>query len=259
MLDVTDLRFSYDGRAVLRGVCLHVPRGSLCGLFGPNGSGKTTLFRCCLGLLDASGGTIRLEGEDLRTLGTAALARRVAYVPQDHKPAFSFLAREVVLMGRTPHLNGGLRIEPREWEAAEAALDTVGLAAAAGEPYNRLSHGQRQLVLIARALAQQTRCMFLDEPTSALDFQNQVRIWRTLRRLCDEGLSVVACSHDPNHIAWYCDRVVVLRSGETIAEGSPEQVLTPQLLDAVYPGACQVTQLEGVPLVLPGTIRPPAR
>lgn len=251
MLQVQDMHFRYGDFPVLSGVSFSVGKGELCGLFGPNGSGKTTLFKCCLRFLRAEQGIVRMHGEDTSQCSIERLARLVAYVPQEHKPPFPYLVREVVLMGRTPHLGGFFGIRRRDREIAMDALATLEISDLADRPYSQLSGGQRQMVLMARAIAQDTPVLFLDEPTSALDFQNQMRIWEIMRDIAGEGKTILACSHDPNHVAWFCDRVVVVGEGVVVAEGHPEDAISEVVLEEIYQNICSVRTLDGVQMVMP--------
>lgn len=251
MLTVDTLKFSYTNKPVLENISLSLTRGELCGLFGPNGCGKTTLFKCCLKFLTGYTGTIAINHMDIKTIKTREMAKLVAYVPQDHKPPFPYLVKEMVLMGRTPHLNRLSVPKARDMEKAEKALSTLGIAHLRDQPYDLLSGGQRQMVLIARAIAQETRLIFLDEPTSALDFKNQLEIWKALRTIADQGITILACSHDPNHVAWFCDTTVVLNDTEVAATGSPATVLCQEMMDTIYQGSCQVRDLEDIKMILP--------
>jgi len=251
MLRVQDLSFGYGSDPVLNELSFHVERGELCGLFGPNGSGKTTLFKCCLNLLRYRGRVI-VDGRDTRTLGVGGLARTIAYVPQEHRPPFPYRVFEVVLMGRTPHMSSGVfRISARDRDKAMQALDRLGIASLAPLSYNQLSGGQRQLVLIARALAQETPVIFLDEPTSSLDFHNQVIVWQLMRQIARQGTTILACSHDPNHVAWFCDRAVVLHRQHILAAGRPEEVFDEATLDVLYEETCRVVDVDGLRMVVP--------
>jgi iron complex transport system ATP-binding protein len=251
MLDVKDLHFSYGDTPVLRGVSFEVNEGELCGLFGPNGCGKTTLFKCCLNFLKSNRGSIRMDGKDIKKLKVEDMAKIVAYVPQEHKPPFPYLAREVVLMGRTPRLNGFFGISREDKMKAAEALDLLGLTELADHPYNQLSGGQRQMILMARAIAQETPLMFLDEPTSALDFSNQIRIWRIMRMVAERGVTILACSHDPNHVSWFCDKVVVMKDNRIIKEGSSRNVITEETMDEIYQDVRSVRSFGGIRVVLP--------
>ncbi|WP_082122744.1 ABC transporter ATP-binding protein [Methanoculleus sediminis] len=251
MLYVQNIHFKYGTVPVLSGISFSVGKGELCGLFGPNGSGKTTLFKCCLRFLNANQGTVQICGDDVSQRSIEELARLVAYVPQEHKPPFPYLVREVVLMGRTPHLGGFFGVKRRDKEIAMDALAALEIADLADRPYNQLSGGQRQMVLMARAIAQDTPILFLDEPTSALDFQNQMRIWQIMRDVAEDGKTILACSHDPNHVAWFCSRVVVMGSGRVVAEGEPMDVISEDVLEAIYRDTCAVRTFEGVQMVMP--------
>ncbi|OPX74013.1 MAG: Cobalamin import ATP-binding protein BtuD [Methanosaeta sp. PtaB.Bin018] len=251
MLAVRDLHFNYGRTPILGGVSFEVEEGELCGLFGPNGCGKTTLFKCCLNFLKFHKGTVTMDGKDIKDLGVESMAKIVAYVPQEHKPPFPYLTREVVLMGRTPRLKGIFKISKADKEKASDALDLLGLTEIADRPYNQLSGGQRQMVLMARAIAQETPLMFLDEPTSALDFSNQIRIWRIMQMVAKRGVTILACSHDPNHVSWFCDKVVVMKDNCILKEGSPHNVITEAVLNDIYRDVCAVRNIGEARMVLP--------
>lgn len=259
MIQVNDIHFSYGNFPVLSGISFGVERGELCGLFGPNGSGKTTLFKCCLGFLKTGRGTVSMNGEPTAGKKTEELAKVVSYVPQEHKPPFPYLVREVVLMGRTPHLGGFFGVKKKDKQIALDALEKLEISDLSDRPYNQLSGGQRQMVLMARALAQDTPVLFLDEPTSALDFQNQMKIWKIMREISEDGKTIIACSHDPNHVSWFCDRVVVVGSEGIVANGPPSEVISEEILSQIYSDACSVRSVGGVRMVMPGCIMNPEK
>jgi iron complex transport system ATP-binding protein len=234
MLSVRDLGFGYGAKVVGRAVSLEVRRGEVLCLLGPNGSGKTTLFKTMLGLLPAQAGEVLLEGRPLAGLPRPEIARRVAYVPQAHAAHFPFRVLDMVVMGRTAHL--GLFAAPgREDRAkATAALDALGIAELAETEYTRISGGQRQLALIARALAQDAPAIVMDEPTASLDFGNQVVVLSEVKRLAAQGLAVLLSTHDPDHAFSVGNRVALLDGGRLVAQGPPGDVLTPERLRAVY-------------------------
>lgn len=244
-LETKNLHSRYGSREVLRGVSLRVNPGTICGLLGPNGSGKTTLFRCCLNFHGASSGDILMDGSSTLRLPPPLLAKKVSYVPQEHRMAFPFPVRDVVRMGRTPRMSGLFRPGKKDDEITERALACVGIQHLADQPCNRLSGGQRQLALIARAVAQEAPLMLLDEPTSALDFQNQLEVWKTLRSVAERGVTVVVCCHDPNHILWFCDQTVLLKDGQLLDSGSPEKVMTEDALAELYGRSCARGELPG--------------
>jgi iron complex transport system ATP-binding protein len=234
MLSAHGLGFGYGAKAVGRDVDLEVrPREVLC-LLGPNGSGKTTLFKTMLGLIAAQAGEVRLDGTPLVELPRRDIARKVAYVPQAHAAHFPFTVIDMVVMGRTAHL--GLFASPTEDDRrkARAALARLGIAGLAESEYTRISGGQRQLALIARALAQEAPAIVMDEPTASLDFGNQVIVLAEIRRLAAQGLAVVLSTHDPDHAFSVGNRVALLDAGRLIAQGTPHEVLTPERLKAVY-------------------------
>lgn len=251
MLKVEDLSFSYYGTPVFKGVSFEVKEGELCGLFGPNGSGKTTLFKCCLNFLRPSTGCVTIDGIRSKSRKIEEMAKIVSYVPQEHRPPFPYLVKEVVMMGRTPHLGGVFGISRDDKKKVADALELLEIPHLADKPYSQLSGGQRQLVLIARAVAQETKLMLLDEPTSALDFSNQIRIWRLLKKISAQGTTILACSHDPNHISWFCTDVVVMSGGSVAAKGDPKAVITEQLMDRIYNNVCSVGSLNQLKMVFP--------
>lgn len=192
-----------------------------------------------------------MNGKGIHHLSVKEMARQVAYVPQEHQTPFPYLVKDVVLMGRTPHTGPLFGIGRRDRQKASEALSLMELAEIADRPFNQLSGGQRQLVLIARAIAQETKLMLLDEPTSALDFSNQVRIWKLIQRVSRQGITVLACSHNPNHVAWFCDQVIVMNEGMVVAQGSPNNVIKEEVLNNIYSGMCAVRYLDGLPMVVP--------
>ncbi len=255
MLQVQNLSFNYgDGKPVFTDISFRVERGRMCGLFGPNGCGKTTLFKCCLKFLNHTSGTIFVNGRDIRTTSIRDMARLVAYVPQEHKPPFPYLVKDVVLMGRTPHLSSFFGISDHHKQKVAEALELLGIEQLADIPYSQLSGGQRQMVLIARAVAQETPLLFLDEPTSALDFSNQIRIMTILRQIADKGTTIIACTHDPNHVLWFCDNVVVLGKQRLVTQGEPVNVLCDTVLDEIYENICSVRQYQSTRMVLPRNV-----
>jgi len=234
VLSIRALNFSYGNRQTLFDINLDVPAGRITGLLGPNGSGKTTLFRCCLNFLKPSSGQISLFNKPLSSFTPAHLAQHVAYVPQQHQLTFPFTVREVVAMGRNPHKGLRLSLSRRDSEVLEHVMDRVGIAHLGSRVCSTLSGGQRQLALIARALAQNAELIFLDEPTSSLDFSNQLTVWETLISIAANNVGIIICCHDPNHILWFCDNAVVLKQGRVQACGTPAQTLTQSLLQDLY-------------------------
>lgn len=254
MLEIRDLRADYGGALVLRGVSLDVAAGEVVGLVGPNGSGKTTLVRAVTRVIPLRSGEARLLGEDCRALTRAELARRVAVVPQNAALPEGFTVLEIVLMGRTPHLRLLQSEGPLDLAAARRALTQTDITAFASRFAHQLSGGERQQVVIARALAQEAPVLLLDEPTSHLDVGHQMAVMDLVRRLCRErGLAVLATIHDLTLAALYCDRLVLLDRGAVVAEGAPDSVLRPELIARTYGAEVTVMRhpVSGRPVVVP--------
>lgn len=234
ILSARALGFGYGVKAVGSDVDLDVRAGEVFCLLGPNGSGKTTLFKTMLGLLPAQAGEVRLNDAPLSSLTRNEIARRVAYVPQALAAHFPFRVLDMVVMGRTAHL--GLFAAPGEEDRRKGleALHALGIAELADSEYTRISGGQRQLTLVARALAQDAPAIVMDEPTASLDFGNQALVLSEVKRLAARGLAVVLSTHDPDHAFSVGSRVALLHGGRLIAQGPPAEVLTPARLRDVY-------------------------
>jgi iron complex transport system ATP-binding protein len=251
-LEASHLDFGYSGRRVGSDVSLTLETGEVLCLLGPNGSGKTTLFKTLLGLLSAHGGKVLLDGADVAALRRDEVARFVSYVPQAHATFFPFTVREVVLMGRTAHLGVFSSPSRRDREIAQAAIDRMRLGGLADAIYTRISGGERQLVLIARALVQDARIIVMDEPTANLDFGNQVRVIEHIRSLAGTGMGVLLSTHDPDQAFVCADRVAMLHEGRLARSGTPAEVITAESLKQLYGVDVVITRV-----ALPGgTTRP---
>ncbi len=228
------LGFGYSRQPVGRDVNLTVVPGEVICLLGPNGSGKTTLFKTILGLLARQSGSISLDGQDVNTLTRNQIARKIAYVPQAHESVFPYTVHDMVLMGRTVHQK--LFSAPRRSDAEQAqqTLEQLGIGDLAKREFTRISGGQRQLTLIARALAQDAPIIVMDEPTASLDFGNQVRVLQHVRQLSKNGLGIIFSTHNPDHALACASQVLVLADGIQQASGTPSTVLTEKLLSNVY-------------------------
>ncbi|QKY18923.1 ATP-binding cassette domain-containing protein [Halolamina sp. CBA1230] len=226
VLSIADLSVTLGETDVLAGVSLDVERGELVGLVGPNGAGKTTLLRNARGTLAPDSGQVRIEGEAVDDLSAKEIGRRVATVPQDTSISFSFSVREIVEMGRTPHVPRFGAMDEADHAAVERAMERTEVTEFADRPVTEISGGERSRVLLARALAQDTPLLLLDEPTASLDPNHRLRTFETVSALVDEGRAAVAAIHDLDTAARYCDRIVVVADGGIVADGPPESVLT---------------------------------
>lgn len=256
VLAARDLHFGYrPEEMILRGVDLSLSAGEIKAVIGPNGSGKTTLLSLLAWTLKPSRGEVRLFGEPMANYSPRERARKLALVPQEPTVAFPFTAMEVVLMGRSPYL-GRWELEGKDdLAAARRAMAMTAVSALADRRFQELSGGERQRVMVAKALAQDSRVLLLDEPTAFLDLKHQVEIYALVRQLSrEEGIAALAVSHDMNLAAMFCDRMAVLNEGQIAAEGPPAEIMDPELLGRVY--QVEVAQarhpLRGeVPLVFP--------
>lgn len=239
------LAYGYGRRTVGSGVSLAVAPGEVVCLLGPNGGGKTTLFKTLLGLLPAQAGSIMLGRDPLADLSRAEVARRVAYVPQAAGGYFPFSVREVVLMGRAAHLGAFSGPAVADRQLAEKAIARVGIAHLAHAEFTRISGGERQLVLLARALAQAAPIIVLDEPTANLDFGNQVRVLAEIRRLAADGVGILWATHAPDHVLECADRVALVASGGLKSYGATDAVVDGAALSDLYGVAIEIRSLPG--------------
>jgi iron complex transport system ATP-binding protein len=209
--------------------------GRLSVIVGPNGAGKTTLLKCLAGLLPIPPGTVTLDGRDLPSIGEPERARRLAFVPQEHGSAFNYNVLDFVLMGRTAHLPFWSPPSAADVRVAEEALAFVGFGAYASRPHFELSSGERRMVLIARALAQQTGLLVFDEPTTFLDPRHETEVMDLARKLTlERNKTVLMTLHNLDLAVRYADEIIILKGGSVVAEGRPDEVLTEELLARVY-------------------------
>jgi iron complex transport system ATP-binding protein len=244
-LSVTGLAFGYPNFPVGRDVSFTLDPGDVLCLLGPNGCGKTTLFKTVMGLIRRQGGEVTLDGRDMAQMGAHDIARAIAYVPQAHAPVFPYTVHDMVLMGRTAHRSAFAAPSAADHDEADAALAQLGITHLSGRDYTRLSGGQRQLVLIARALAQGSAFIVLDEPTASLDFGNQLMVLEQVRALAGSHRGIIMSTHDPDHAFACGTRVIAMKDGRIEATGPVIETLTPATLSAIYGVEVDVAVLPG--------------
>ena len=246
MLDVKNITAGYDGKVVLHDVSMKAEPGQFVGLLGPNGSGKTTLLRVISGILNAKQGQVLLEGTEVKKISRGKLARTMACLPQDLAMDLPFTVREVTLMGRSPHLPFFGGEMPEDFRIAEKAMELADVSGLADSLITEISGGERQRALLAMCLAQQPQVLLLDEPTNHLDIAHQLSALDLIRKLNQQNnMTVIAVFHDLNLASEYCDRLVVLKEGVVEAFGTPQEVLTPDMILNVY-GAKVVTEKNSI-------------
>ena len=234
MIQVRDVEFSYGKQEVLKGISFCMEKGEFVCVLGANGCGKTTLLKSILAFLTPQHGQVLLYGKDIHQMDERERARKIAYIPQYHTPPFPFTVRDVVLMGRTPHLSRICRPTEKDCRIADESMERLGIAHYANKSYTALSGGQRQMVVIDRALAQQHDLFIMDEPTASLDFGNQYLVLAQVKKLAREGMGVLMVTHNPDH-AFYCaDRIIAMEDGKILSMGDAGKVINEAVMKAVY-------------------------
>ncbi len=257
LMACTNLNVAYGDTPVLQSISFTLTPGKFYGLLGRNGSGKTTLIHCLNRTRDPNGGTIAIGGKDIATLSPKTLAGQVSLVPQEHVDVFPFTVLDMVVMGRAPHLGLIQRPGVEDYETATQALESLNAGHLADKNFNRISGGERQISLLARALAQSTKIILLDEPCNHLDFNNQFRLLSTISALChNRGITVLAAMHDPNTTALFADEVIMLKNCTILSKGPVNTVMTQETMSTLYDTPISAIPLDqGRDLFFPDTIR----
>lgn len=240
-LEIRNLSFAYDQHPIFEGVSMKVEKGEIVCILGANGAGKTTLFKTILGLYKAQQGQVIVNGRDVSNCTRKELAKEMGYVPQNHMPPFPYSVIDVVLMGRTAHINNYAMPTNVDLQIAQEAMKNVNISYLEDKTYTEISGGERQLVLIARALAQQPKILIMDEPTSSLDYGNQIRLLSHIKRLGNQGLSIVMSTHYPDHALNCAAKAIMLKDGQILCSGTTEEVITENNLKKIYGIEVEIT------------------
>ncbi|XTR38547.1 ABC transporter ATP-binding protein [Paraclostridium tenue] len=230
-LETKDLKVSLNKNEILKGIDIELGNKEFIGIIGPNGSGKSTLLKCLYRNLSPSSGSIFIDNIEIGKISTRESAKKIGVLAQHNHHSFDFTVLDMVLMGRSPYKKLMDRDTKEDYDIVYEAIDKVNIRHLANRSFNSLSGGEQQRVILARALAQKTKCLILDEPTNHLDIKYQLQLMEIVK---DLGIEVIAAIHDLNIAAMYCDKIYVLKNGEIVAYGTPKDVLTKELIKEVY-------------------------
>jgi len=234
LLETKNLSFSYEKTKVLDDINISFEKGKLTTLLGANGSGKTTIIKSLNKIIKINKGEIIINNKNISKLKQKEIAKKIAMVPQEHNSVFSYKSIDVVLMGITPYLDFAKQPKEKDYNKAKRILDKLNVGNLAYRNYNKLSGGERQLVLIARALMQDTEYILLDEPTSHLDFKNQHLILQKLKKLTNKNKAIITALHDPNLALKYSDKIIIIKDGKILAKGDTKKVMNNKNLSDAY-------------------------
>jgi len=245
LIEARNVGFSYETKPILKDIDLVIRKGEIVSLLGPNGSGKSTLLKVLLGLLKPRGGSIRLKGREIHQTSPKEIARQIAYVPQIHRGSFPYKVIDVVLMGRLPHKPFFFSYNGKDIDIANEKLERLSIRHLADRPYTEISGGERQLTLIARAMAQGAEMFFMDEPATGLDYGNQLRLLEQIISLAREGYTFIKSTHSPEHAFWLSDRSVMIKDGTIIGDGKTDTIVNNESLFDLYQAKVSVVKVNG--------------
>ena len=234
LLTIENVFGGYGNGDVLKGISCNADYGDVLCLLGPNGCGKTTLFRMMLGTLPVTDGKISIDGKNIHDFTTKALANMIAYIPQYHSPVFAYTVLDIVIMGRASHFSAFETPKEPDREAAFSALEKVNALHLANKKYTSLSGGQRQLVLIARAICQSAKIFIMDEPAANLDYANHQLLMNVISGLARQGYCIIMSTHSPEHPFSVGTKVLLMKTGKVVGFGTPKEVITSETLQSVY-------------------------
>ncbi|MGI3746967.1 MAG: ABC transporter ATP-binding protein [Janthinobacterium lividum] len=250
-LQARQLSYRVGDRLILDNICLDIKAGDNIALLGANGAGKSTLMRLLLGLLTPHAGEVVIDGQPMRSMKRRTVARQIAYVPQSHVPSFPFSVAHIVGQGLLPIMGLGHAPSRDDKTSVQQALTDLGILHLSERPYTELSGGERQLVLIARAMVQRANIIVLDEPVTGLDYGHQLRLLALLKRLAAQGISILSSTHRPEHALASANRVLVLHDGQLIADGAPHDVIDSALMARLYQVAVEQIDTNGHRFFIP--------
>ncbi len=234
MIKIKDLVFAYDKEKVLNGIDFRAEKGQLIAVLGKNGAGKSTLFKCILGFLTKYNGEILLDDKEVRTLNRKQIASIAAYIPQSEMPVYNYTVFDTVLMGTTGTLSPLQSPGEEQISTAEDAIRSMGIENLAQRGINDLSGGERQLALLARAIAQKAKLLIMDEPTANLDYGNQHLVMNSIAQMVSAGYTVLLSTHNPEHALQYATHVLAIKDHKVMAFGKATDVLTEEIIDEIY-------------------------
>ncbi len=233
-IKLQNLCFNYGEQNVLSDLSFKIKKGSFCAVMGANGAGKSTLFKCILGLNKNYTGNVFIDEQNINKLTNKALAKKIAYIPQNSYTAFNYSVIDMVLMGTASNLNQFGAPLKKDIENAKECMKKIGIEHLCDRNYTKLSGGERQLVLIARALAQNAKIIIMDEPISNLDYANQIKIMLQVKKLASDGYTILQAIHSPDQVLLYFDEMIAIKNGKIIAQGKPSTTITETLIEQLY-------------------------
>lgn len=248
---VENLSFAYKEKLILDRISFRVEKDTLLCVLGKNGAGKSTLFKCILGVLKPKTGAVYLDQTEISQLSAKEISKRIAYIPQVHIPHFNYRVMDVVIMGSASRIN--IFSSPKKEDFAKAAdiLEYLGICDLADRGYLDISGGERQLVLIARAMLQDAKILIMDEPTSNLDYGNQIRVMKKIRQLSREGYIVILSNHNPQHSLLFSEKALILKDGKVLRYGDTRDAVTIETLENIYKIEIDIKEIDGMQVCVP--------
>lgn len=253
LLEVENIKFKYHkNEEILKGISFNLEAGQTLSLLGANGCGKTTLMRLLLGFMKAENGRILIKGKAIEKYSVPKLSKTFSYVPQTQNFNFTYTVREMVLMGRIPYSGCYRRYTKKDFYAADAALEKMQLEKLANKSFTELSGGQRQIVMIARAIAQDTAICLMDEPENGLDYGNKIKLFRHIAELSNANMAFIITTHHPEHALWLNGDVLLMNNGLIMKKGRAKDCITSSNMKALYKADITVSETKGMQFCHPG-------